>query len=150
MDKHIYTYPDGSRYDGEMKDGKRHGRGIWVRSDGLKYEGEWEDDKPSGRGKLISSDGKIYIGEWQAGKFIKNVRPVKPQDQRNDNLEKETQNLKQEIDRLKQKLAELEQQKVQDNPYYWEDEDDILGAEKQTREQPRKWWDKRVFYMLWV
>lgn len=150
MDKHVYTYPDGSKYEGEMKDGRRHGRGIWVRADGLKYEGEWEDDKPSGKGKLITLDGKICIGEWSAGKLIKNMRPVKPQEEKDHNLEEETQELKEEIARLKQKLAELEKQRVEDNPYYWEDEDDLLASEKQTPEEPRKWWDKRIFYMLWV
>ncbi len=147
MEKDIYAYPDGSKYEGEMKNGKRHGRGKWIRSDGLKYEGGWEDDKPSGQGILTSADGKVCIGEWKAGKFIKKMRPVTPQDQRSQDMEKETQKLKQEIALLKQRLAKLEQQKVQENPYYWEDEEDLLSSEKQAREKPRNWWDKRIFYL---
>ncbi len=33
MDKDIYTYPDGTRYKGEWKDNKRHGKGVLIRPD---------------------------------------------------------------------------------------------------------------------
>lgn len=68
MQSNEYTYPDGSRYEGEFKDGKRHGRGAWIRPDGTKYIGEWVNDKPCGRGILLLPDGRKYEGGWKEGK----------------------------------------------------------------------------------
>ena len=34
----IMLFPNGDRYQGEWKDGRRHGQGIYVSSDGDKYE----------------------------------------------------------------------------------------------------------------
>mmetsp|Transcript_19471 Transcript_19471/g.33104 ORF Transcript_19471/g.33104 Transcript_19471/m.33104 type:complete len:84 (-) Transcript_19471:6-257(-) len=36
--------PDGSKYDGEWKDDKKNGRGVYTYPDGSKYDGEWKDD----------------------------------------------------------------------------------------------------------
>ena len=33
------TFNDGGKYDGEWKDGKRHGKGLYTFPDGGKYEG---------------------------------------------------------------------------------------------------------------
>ena len=52
MNRRTYTYPDGTTYEGEWKDGKRHGHGVWTRLDGTMYVGEWENDKPQGQGTL--------------------------------------------------------------------------------------------------
>lgn len=40
----MYTWPDGTSYDGAWKDNKRHGYGIAWGSDGSCYNGRWEDD----------------------------------------------------------------------------------------------------------
>ncbi len=69
MNRGIYTYPDGTTYDGDWQDGKRHGYGTWIRPDGTKYEGEWKDDKPHGDGVLTRPDGRKQIGEWIDGKY---------------------------------------------------------------------------------
>jgi len=62
------TYPDGSTYTGETRDGKRHGEGTWVRPDGTRYEGQWENDKPDGKGTIVWPDGRKYTGQWKNGK----------------------------------------------------------------------------------
>ena len=37
-----------SRYDGELKDGKRHGQGIWTLADGtIFHSGEWVNGEPT-------------------------------------------------------------------------------------------------------
>ena len=54
-------------YAGEKLDGKRH-QGIMAYSDGAKYEGEWKDGKRHGQGTLTWSDGSSYVGEWNNGK----------------------------------------------------------------------------------
>ena len=36
------------QYDGEWKDGKKHGRGVFTWADGRKYDGEWKDARSDG------------------------------------------------------------------------------------------------------
>ena len=66
--KRIYIFSDGTEYDGEWKDGKKHGQGILIGDDGKMYEGEWKDGKPNGQGTETWSNGKRYEGEWKNGK----------------------------------------------------------------------------------
>jgi hypothetical protein len=63
----VLKLADGNIYEGEYKDGNRHGkftsevrvivlgRGVWKGADGDNYEGEWKDDKFNGR---FRSSGK--------------------------------------------------------------------------------------------
>ena len=49
-------WEDGSGYDGEWKDGLKHGKGVYhypTTSHILSYEGYFEDDKKQGKGKMI-------------------------------------------------------------------------------------------------
>ena len=41
-----YIWPNGKKYEGEWKDGKKHGEGTILFKDGSKMEGEFRDDKP--------------------------------------------------------------------------------------------------------
>jgi len=68
MNRQAHTYPDGSKYQGELKDGKRHGQGAWLRPDGTKYVGQWFNDRPEGQGTITWPDGKKYVGQWKNGK----------------------------------------------------------------------------------
>jgi hypothetical protein len=68
MDRGVFTYPDGTTYEGEWKDNRRHGHGVWTRPDGTVYVGEWENDKPHGQGTLTWPTGKKFTGEWINGK----------------------------------------------------------------------------------
>lgn len=40
-----YTFPTGTRYVGEMKDGMFHGKGVLHFQNGSKYEAIWEKSK---------------------------------------------------------------------------------------------------------
>ena len=42
------TYPDGTTYVGEFKNGEFHGQGTHTDPDGTKYVGEWKDGKKVG------------------------------------------------------------------------------------------------------
>ena len=39
------THPDGKKYVGELKNGKRHGRGIYIYHDSSTNMGVWKDDE---------------------------------------------------------------------------------------------------------
>ncbi len=63
-----YTYPDGGKYVGKFKDGKKNGQGTFTYPDGQKYVGRWKDDKRNGQGTITSPSGYKYEGEWKDGK----------------------------------------------------------------------------------
>jgi len=57
-------YDDGSRYVGEWRDSKRHGRGIHYRANGGVLDGEWQDDRPKGYGTYRFTNRARYAAEW--------------------------------------------------------------------------------------
>ena len=61
------TKPNGTKYVGEYKDGKRHGQGTLTTPDGRKYEGEWKNGKKLGQGTFTWSDGRKYVGVFKDG-----------------------------------------------------------------------------------
>jgi len=63
----ICNYADGSEYQGEWQDGKRHGTGTYISPTGTKYEGEWENDEASGHGVCHYADGMKYDGQFENG-----------------------------------------------------------------------------------
>jgi hypothetical protein len=56
-------------YEGELKDGKYHGRGRLVDAEGRKYVGEFRDGRFNGQGKAEMPNGEIYEGEFRDGEF---------------------------------------------------------------------------------
>ncbi len=67
----IYIYNSGLQYEGEWKNGRRHGKGTLTYPDRYKYVGEWKNNKREGHGKLVYTYSKIpfyYVGEWKDGK----------------------------------------------------------------------------------
>ena len=68
--KKTINFPDESKYVGEVKNGKPHGKGTLTYPDkGGKYVGQWKNGKYHGKGKL-NYGGKQgeYIGEFKNGK----------------------------------------------------------------------------------
>lgn len=59
----------GVIYEGEWKDGKRHGKGKWAFEDGGMYEGEFSKGKLGGFGKCAFKIGTMYEGEWKDNKM---------------------------------------------------------------------------------
>ena len=55
-------------YEGEYKDGKRHGQGTYTWSGGYKYEGEYKDGEIDGKGTQTFSDGRKWTGEFRKNK----------------------------------------------------------------------------------
>jgi len=55
-------------FEGEYKEGKKHGVGRMVFPNGDVYHGMWEGDQPNGDGTYKYSNGDMYSGAWSAGK----------------------------------------------------------------------------------
>ena len=67
--KGIYTYLGGNKtYNGEWKDGERHGKGILTWPNGDKYEGEWKNGKHEGKG--ICTPMQMAIRMRVSGRMI--------------------------------------------------------------------------------
>jgi hypothetical protein len=63
------NYENGSKYIGEVKNGKRHAYGVFTTIDGMTYEGDFEDDKSNGKGTLTyQGGGATYTGEFKDNK----------------------------------------------------------------------------------
>lgn len=58
-----FYYKNGDVYDGEWKDGQRHGKGKMIYSDGY-YVGEWKNGVREGKGKDVFANGYYYEGDF--------------------------------------------------------------------------------------
>jgi len=58
--------PGEGRYQGQLRDGLRHGRGVQTGPEGV-YEGDWANNLQDGFGELRGVNGSRYIGAWRAG-----------------------------------------------------------------------------------
>ena len=61
------TYADGARYEGEWRDGNRHGNGTFWYANGGRYEGDWRDGNRHGYGTLRYANGDLYEGKFREG-----------------------------------------------------------------------------------
>jgi hypothetical protein len=61
----IKEFENGDKYEGEMKNGKMQGKGIYTFSNGEIYEGEFKDNMFHGKGKYTWTDGKVESGTWE-------------------------------------------------------------------------------------
>ena len=67
--RNVLTYPNGNRYEGALRDGVPHGRGVLLLAPISprrlpRYEGDWSNGKMHGRGSYYFSDGARYVGRW--------------------------------------------------------------------------------------
>lgn len=78
-DKHRGVFPQGrgkiiyavtsewdkkKEYDGEWKNGRKHGKGKMLYVNGDKYNGHWYYDRKNGFGRMDYKNGNKYFGEW--------------------------------------------------------------------------------------
>ena len=68
--KGTMIYPDGRKYVGDFKLGKRTGSGAMTYPDGRHYVGKFQDGELTGQGTLISPDGKKWVGNFKDGEFM--------------------------------------------------------------------------------
>ena len=65
-------HSDYIEYEGEYKNGKRHGKGkeYYPMTNTLKYSGQFKNDKYDGKGELYTEDGKLkYKGKFKNGLY---------------------------------------------------------------------------------
>ena len=67
------TWSDGSIYEGEIRNGKMHGKGVYTWLDGERHEGEFHDDEIHGKGVRTWPDGRRYEGEYRDGEKWKGI-----------------------------------------------------------------------------
>lgn len=78
-DAQTIEYPDGSRYIGEIKKGKRHGVGTIYYKNGSYYDGEWKKDNMHGEGTMYFTENFTYCNndgsevKLKAGSRIKGI-----------------------------------------------------------------------------
>jgi len=60
-------YANHDIYEGQWKNGLRHGTGRIISQDGI-YIGSWSKDFKEGKGKMEYCDGSTYEGAWLLGK----------------------------------------------------------------------------------
>ena len=68
--KGVFTWPNGTKYEGEYLNNLKHGQGVYSGDNGKSYSGEWLNGKQHGKGKQIVK-GVEKEGEWEHGERIK-------------------------------------------------------------------------------
>eukprot|EP00929_Paragymnodinium_shiwhaense_P087071 TRINITY_DN47379_c0_g1_i1.p1 TRINITY_DN47379_c0_g1~~TRINITY_DN47379_c0_g1_i1.p1 ORF type:complete len:964 (-),score=175.22 TRINITY_DN47379_c0_g1_i1:218-3109(-) len=66
----LYTWQDGSSYEGQFVYNRLSGRGVktWP-EEGRKYSGDWKEDMMWGEGQLVCPEGESYYGQFRKGSF---------------------------------------------------------------------------------
>ena len=59
------VYPDKTKYQGYVKNGKRHGKGKFTWNSGAYYDGDFVEDVMEGNGLLVFQDKSTYKGLWK-------------------------------------------------------------------------------------
>ena len=59
------NFNEECRYEGQYKNGKREGYGIYYMTNGDRYEGEFQNNLYNGRGSYYWSNGLIYFGRFK-------------------------------------------------------------------------------------
>jgi len=73
------VWPDGTRYVGGVRDGKRWGKGTIFWQDGTRFVGSFANDLRNGPGTMILPDGTVYNGFFQDDTLVD--RTSEPADQ---------------------------------------------------------------------
>ncbi|CEL94599.1 unnamed protein product [Vitrella brassicaformis CCMP3155] len=67
-----------NKYDGQWRDGARHGRGTFWYANGAKYDGVWVKDEKHGHGRFTFEDGSVYEGPFEHDRMTQRQPAVPP------------------------------------------------------------------------
>jgi cyanophycinase len=62
--KGTWTYPNSDKYVGDWANGHKHGFGIWTLSNSDRYEGQFFNDARNGKGTYYFGTGDLYVGDY--------------------------------------------------------------------------------------
>jgi hypothetical protein len=61
-----FDYLDGSIYEGDWRENRKHGKGRLIEVDGFTiYTGEWDNDIKHGKGIFSQKDTCLIEGVWK-------------------------------------------------------------------------------------
>lgn len=60
----MIKYENGDSYCGEVRDGRRHGYGLYFWANGDVWYGKYENGYRQGYGALYKTDNQIFSGKW--------------------------------------------------------------------------------------
>ena len=63
----FYFLASGDKFEGQFKDGKKHGQGTYTFANGDVYKGQFKDDKKHGQGTEFYESGNKYEGQFKDG-----------------------------------------------------------------------------------
>ena len=66
----VFRYGDGSRWEGEFKDGTPEGQGTCFYVNGDKYVGKFEKHAPHGEGSMYYKNGRTLSAIWEYGRPV--------------------------------------------------------------------------------
>ncbi|MEL6865079.1 MAG: caspase family protein, partial [Bacteroidota bacterium] len=69
-----FAYADGSKYEGQFKNGSLDGWGTWYFPNGDKYIGTFKNNYSHGKGTLYEINGQTTTGEWVEGEYVGDSR----------------------------------------------------------------------------
>ena len=72
-------WPDGTRYVGGVRDGKRWGKGTIFWQDGTRFVGTFANDLRNGPGTMILPDGTVYNGYFKDDALVDAPAPIPDQ-----------------------------------------------------------------------
>jgi hypothetical protein len=61
----ILTWPNANRYDGEFRNGHKHGSGVFIGANNDRYEGAFQEGDIEGYGIYTYGNGNRYEGEFR-------------------------------------------------------------------------------------
>ena len=64
------VWPDGTRYVGGVKEGKRKGKGTIFWQDGTRFVGQFKNDMRDGNGTMTLPDGTVYTGFFKNDELV--------------------------------------------------------------------------------
>ena len=75
------TWPDGARYEGKYRDGKKHGKGLFKWADGSSYSGEFLENNIHGIGTAEADRRHVSMERWpQVPRAVAEQQDARPRD----------------------------------------------------------------------